>query len=203
MSIGDQNFLSNPPSQPKQEASQITVRPQRNMGGFIADAVVEEIHEDSLVITEHPVEQGSVIADHAYRRPAQVRLIYAWSAGSPQADGDPQFIQTLYQELLDLKDSRVPFDIYTGKRFYQNMLIENLRTDSSRRTENSMIIVASCKEVLMATTQVVIVPPRDVQADPEKTASPIPMGTQQLQPAPNFNINDFPSLSSFSQAFGQ
>ena len=44
----------------------IFVRP-RSIGGFTADVTIEERHEDSLVVTQHPVETGSSIADHAYK----------------------------------------------------------------------------------------------------------------------------------------
>ena len=30
---------------------------------------IEETHHDSVVITEHPVEQGAPISDHAFARP--------------------------------------------------------------------------------------------------------------------------------------
>lgn len=50
---------------------------------IIANAVTEEVHHDEMDITEHPVEQGSAIADHAFKRPAELVLKMAWS-NSPQ-----------------------------------------------------------------------------------------------------------------------
>ncbi len=38
------------------------------------DVVVEEVHRDALAITQHPVEQGASITDHAYRLPAVVEV---------------------------------------------------------------------------------------------------------------------------------
>lgn len=49
-----------------------------------AQAVVEEIHHDELEITEHPVERGAAIADHAFKRPEELVLKMAWS-NSPSA----------------------------------------------------------------------------------------------------------------------
>jgi hypothetical protein len=40
-----------------------------------------------------------------------------------------------YQELLDLQNSRVPFDVVTGKRIY-NMLIRALEVTTDRTSEN-------------------------------------------------------------------
>jgi hypothetical protein len=51
-----------------------------------AHATIEELHTDDLEITEHPVEQGANIADHAFKRPAEVVLKLAWS-NSPPSNG--------------------------------------------------------------------------------------------------------------------
>lgn len=75
----------------------IVVSPTRGIMGAIADdgtqlpditaqATVEERHEDHLIATEHPVEQGAPISDHAYKRPAEVVLHLGWS-NSPSDDG--------------------------------------------------------------------------------------------------------------------
>lgn len=53
---------------------------------IIAQAVIEEEHIDTLEITEHPVEQGASIADHAFKRPAEVVLHLGWS-NSPSSSG--------------------------------------------------------------------------------------------------------------------
>ena len=45
----------------------------------IPQATIEERSHDELEITEHPVEQGAAIADHAYKRPAEVVIRAAWS----------------------------------------------------------------------------------------------------------------------------
>ena len=37
-----------------------TITSKRSIGPFIAQATIEEVHRDSLVITKHPVEQGAV-----------------------------------------------------------------------------------------------------------------------------------------------
>jgi hypothetical protein len=43
----------------------------RKIGVIIPDVVVSEKHSDTLEITEHPVETGAAISDHAYKRPAK------------------------------------------------------------------------------------------------------------------------------------
>jgi hypothetical protein len=76
----------------------IIIRPTRGIYGIqlpdgsqlpdiIAQATVEEHHNDELEITDHPVEQGAMISDHAYKRPAEVTLRLGWS-NSPNGRGD-------------------------------------------------------------------------------------------------------------------
>lgn len=48
-------------------------------GEIIALVTISEEHNDELEITEHPVEQGAPITDHAYKRPSQLTLNLGWS----------------------------------------------------------------------------------------------------------------------------
>lgn len=53
---------------------------------IIAQATVEEVHDDELEITDHPIEQGASITDHAYKRPSEVVVRCGWS-NSPSSSG--------------------------------------------------------------------------------------------------------------------
>lgn len=41
---------------------------------------IEEVHSDEMEITDHPVEQGSTISDHAFARPSEVIITMSWGA---------------------------------------------------------------------------------------------------------------------------
>ena len=163
-----------------------TIIPSRNIGGIIPQVVVEESHHDEMVITDHPVEQGASISDHAYSRPAELRLKYGW-ANSGQSD--PQFINSVYNQLLTLKEKRIPFSVLTTKRSYDNMLISSLSVTTDERTAATLMVRASCRQVIIVQTQATAVPSRAVHAMPERTAPVTNAGTQQLGPAPVFNGN--------------
>lgn len=49
---------------------------------ILADAVIEERHEDSVEVTEHPIAYGAAITDHAYYKPAMLTLVLGWSNSS-------------------------------------------------------------------------------------------------------------------------
>lgn len=54
---------------------------------IIAHATIEERHHDELEVTDHPVEQGAMITDHAYKRPAEITLHLGWSNSPPSPGG--------------------------------------------------------------------------------------------------------------------
>jgi hypothetical protein len=69
----------------------LTQKPKRGFDDgsgslFVPDATIEEVHSDEMEITEHPVEQGTVISDHAFKRPSELIVTAAWS-DSPNNSG--------------------------------------------------------------------------------------------------------------------
>ena len=168
--------------------SPILIQPYRAIGGIVANVTVEEIHRDELTITEHPVENNAAISDHAYKNPAEVRILCGWSNNSPQAGNDPNYVQAIYAQLLDLQQSRILFQIFTGKRVYDNMLIATLAVRTNREAETALFVEATCRQVIIVQTQTVPVSTnQSIQAMPNKTAGTSSTGPKQLQSAPNFN----------------
>ena len=55
---------------------------------IIALVTISEEHVDELEITEHPVEQGAPITDHAYKKPAQLTLTLGWSNSEKPSQTD-------------------------------------------------------------------------------------------------------------------
>ena len=184
--------------------SAIKVKPKRKIGAFTATVTLEETHEDTLEITEHPVEQGAILADHAYKLPAKVTIKCAWSnspAKSGLIDGaigaikgtiaglssvlsgnSPSQVRDVYEKLLKLQASATPFDILTGKRKYSDMLIKSLSVTTDKTSENLLMVTAVCHQVIIVKTSVASVAAAPAkQADPKKTASPVKTGLQQLQ----------------------
>ena len=133
----------------------------RRIGLIVPSVVISEKHNDTLEITEHPVEVGAAISDHAYRRPSEVVMQVGFAGGGSLLD----FLDTTsiglsaglspketYQELLDLQNSRVPFDVVTGKRIYTNMLIRALEVTTDRTSENVLSAVLTLREVILTST---------------------------------------------------
>lgn len=64
----------------------IMIKPKRTIGPIVAQVTIQEVHTDTLEITEHPVEMGAVISDHAFKRPAELTITASWS-NSPSGNG--------------------------------------------------------------------------------------------------------------------
>ena len=142
----------------------ITFFPRRAIGPFNATVTIEEISSDELEITQHPVQQGAAITDHAYVKPATLSVKAMWSA-------DDQPLSETYQKLLDLQATREPFDVVTGKRVYSNMLFKSLGVTTDVFTENVLSVNAEFVEIFITALEVVTVPPRAQQKNPGKTGA--------------------------------
>lgn len=135
----------------------------RSIGGFVADVTIEELHVDELRITDHPVDRNAVISDHAFKLPMHVNIRVGYSNSSPQAGGDTTYVNDIYRQFLALQESRQLITILTGKRMYQNMLLERLSTSTDEKTENAMILLCECREIIVVSTQVTqLAPPQNM-----------------------------------------
>ncbi len=128
------------------------VRPTRRIGEITANVVVDESTNDTLTITKQPVQQGASITDHAYKEPT------LFSSTIYFKDNVAKSLSKIYQDLLDLQVSRVPFDIVTPKRIYRNMLISTLSNTTDKNTENVLKIMISCQEVILVSVSTTTVP---------------------------------------------
>src|SRR5208282_2947121 len=57
----------------------------RSIGPFVAQITISEQHTDILRITDHVVETGGVISDHAFMLPRSVKIIVGYSNSSLEA----------------------------------------------------------------------------------------------------------------------
>lgn len=151
------------------------IAPRRALGSFTAMVTLEEIASDDVEITQHPVQQGASIADHAFVKPSSITIKFV--AG---IDGVP--LEETYAKLRAMQTLREPFDVITGKRQYKNMLFKSLAQTTDRLTEHVLSITAQLQEVLIVPVEITNVPARDKQKDPGKTGSTQQAGTKKPEP---------------------
>ena len=181
----------------------------RKIGLIVPSVVVSEKHSDTLEITEHPVEIGAAVADHAYKRPSEVVMEVGFAGGGSLLDFvDTSSIglslglspQETYQELLGLQNSRIPFDVVTGKRLYSNMLIRALEVTTDKTTENVLSAVLTLREVLITQTQQITVANKSDMKDGASTSAVANAGTKTTKP-PNDSLLKM-GVDGFSSLFG-
>lgn len=164
----------------------------RKIGLIIPDVVVSEKHQDALEITEHPVEIGAPVSDHSYKRPAEVTMEIGFSGGGSLLD----FVDTsaigislgaspkeIYQQILDLQASRIPFDVTTGKRQYSNMLIRAIDVTTDRTSENVLMCMLTLREVIISQTESISVADKADMQDGVSTSSVQNTGTKSVKTA--------------------
>ena len=171
---------------------------KRSIGGIIAQVTIEENATDDLTITEHPVEQGAPIADHAYKRPATVTIRAGWSVAHSR---DLSAETGVYGLLLSWQAALLPFDVVTGKRRYTNMLMERLTVITDEHNEYALVADMVLRQVIIVGTKT-----SDVQsasgdgsnhADPESTAPGSDKGDQ-----PGRDVGDGGIIDPEPEQFG-
>lgn len=181
---------------------------KRSIGGFIPNVSVSEQHTDTLEITDHPVQQGAAITDHAFKKPAELTMVVGWSNSSnllaslvqgtlfssPITD-----VSDIYKEFLDLQESRKLIDVVTGKRTYSNMLIKQLSTTTNKDSEYSLILTVLMRQVIIANVATTTSSVGDAvnQKAPEDTAAVAKQGTAQPKQVTNSSV-----LSNLGKLFG-
>ena len=148
----------------------VLLRDGRKLGTIIPNVVVEEVHTDTLTITDHPVEQGAPITDHAFKNPAELSMRIGWSSSSVALDAvvssvvdsvkagkltTPKIktVRDIYEDLLKLQASRKPFDVSTGKRLYKDMLIKSISTTTDASSENSLVVSVVLRQIIIVQTK--------------------------------------------------
>lgn len=144
----------------------------RKIGDIEVPVVVTESTTDTLTITRQPVQQGASITDHAYLEPTVLSMtIYLndqTSLGFSNPFGTTNPLAVLYQKLLDLQASRIPFTIVTPKRVYNDMLFASIGLTTDKNSENVLSISASFQQVVIVSVATTTAP-RIKQSHPATT----------------------------------
>lgn len=168
----------------------------RNIAGLVADVTIREIHDDELIVTENPVEQGAAVTDHSFKAPAKLRVEVGYSNSSQNSLGDPNYVQSVYQLFLIVQAARTPFEVITGKRIYTNMLITRLHTETDEKTENALFLEVDMKEIILVSTQTITVPPAANMANPSANAATQSQGALSTTSGSGANTAAMPSFSN-------
>lgn len=167
---------------------------KRKIDTLTAHTVIRETHNDQAVITDHPVEYGSPISDHMYVLPKRVdiEIVYSLSSGingfkaiaslAKKGGKAPKTLTDYYQAFLDIQTKSKLINIVTGKRVYNNMVIESIECTTDVDSEELLRLQLRCREVIIVYTSTTEAGNKN-QASPKDTASAQQKNQVQANPA--------------------
>jgi len=155
-----------------------------NIGGWFFDAYLKMEHTSRLTITEHPVQAGSAVSDHAFLQPRELTMNVAMSnvhesfVPGQFSGGYSRSVQAFYV-LKELQDLRVPIQIHTRLGLYRNMLIEVLTAPDDHETLDGLNCTVTFRELIVAQVTTVQISARPEVTDSSKRGSPEPATLNQ------------------------
>ena len=108
------------------------------MGRIVFDAVFSTDHSANATVTQHPVQSGASIADHAYMEPDEVSVEIGMTDAAANISGGASHSVNAYAQLRALMELREPFTLITRLRTYQNMLITSISAPDDYKTMNAL-----------------------------------------------------------------
>lgn len=155
--------------------------PHTTIGSIKLDAALTEVHRSSVEVTQHPVEDGADIADHAMRMPDELRiegvitdtLMVMGGFISPSGRHKDE-----YESLRKLEGQLV--DVITSLREYKSMAITSIEVPRDAQWSNAMRCTIELRHVRVVKSQTV----PSVAAKKAAAAPARDIGKQPAKPAP-------------------
>lgn len=92
---------------------------------FDADLTIEELHERSAEVTQHPVESGGTISDHVILQPERLRL-EGFVTDARLRNPEATRTQSAFADLDAAWSSGQIVQVITARKTYQDMIITRL-----------------------------------------------------------------------------
>lgn len=142
-------------------------------GNYLFDAYFNINHESTLSITEHPVQSGANISDHAFMQPNTLSFEVGMSdvmtdvlnSNYVSFSSDTTRSINSYKILRKLQFDRVPINVYTKLWNYTNMIIETISAPDTNETAYALKASVTLKELLVATVTTVKISERPQKTD--------------------------------------
>lgn len=144
--------------------------PGRNVsiGGITLDAAIEEKHDYSATITDHPIEAGGFVTDHVFETPRMVQVT-GEITDSPVTvfsilNGLSSRRMEAKDQLVALYELRERVVLVTGLEIYTDMVMESLSMPRNQATGQRLQFSATFKQTRFVDSEVVGI--AEERADP-------------------------------------
>lgn len=156
---------------PQYQPSGINTSLPTNPANYIFDCVILADHEQRARKTEHPVQTGASISDHAFIEPATLTLDIGMSDAMDEyitgsfTGQNPSKSVNAYQIMVLLMFSRIPLTIATRLRTYDTMIIESIHPQESAKTFGGLRMRIAFGQIFLASVQTPFVSVRMMDTD--------------------------------------
>jgi len=143
-------------------------------GNYVFDAYFSINHESNLAITEHPIQTGASISDHAYMEAQSVTFEIGMSdvmkdisasSVSPFTGTSSSRSVNAYTVLRQLQKDRIPLDAITRLGTYNNMLIESISAPDDNKTLFGLKATVTLKEIFVVSVTTVKISKRSQKSE--------------------------------------
>jgi hypothetical protein len=160
---------------------------------YVFDAVYRVMHSRRIRMTEHPVQSGASISDHAFIMPAKVSLeigmsdaMDAFAPGVFESNASKSV--SAYQILVALQQGRQPLTLNTRLDTYANMLVESIDAPDTKETRYGLKASVMLSQIFTGT-----VTAQSVSARPQ-TSDSTSVGAKQAVPISSSDLERFTTL---------
>lgn len=145
-----------------------------SQGNYIFDAFFSINHESNLTITEHPIQSGASISDHAYMEPQSVTFEIGMSdvmkdipstAIKSFSGVESSRSANAYKILRQLQKDRIAINAITRLGTYNNMLIETISAPDDNKTLYGLKATVTLKEIFVVNVTTVKISKRPHNTD--------------------------------------
>jgi len=149
----------------------------RSIDIFSLDATLSESHQSELTVTDHPVEFGAAVSDHAVLQPVVVTVVgeVTDTPMSARANDNGEIVFAAndlfgsstnesktraivaYEAFEEMQRNRRLVSIQTGLRLYDNCLLLSFLSHQETSTGNAVGFVLRFKRIIIADTETISV----------------------------------------------
>jgi len=179
------------------------------VAGVTVDATLNERHLHEASVTDHPIEDGSNVADHVIQRPDRLTIggiltdtpvDYTDLATAVFAGGASRSLGA-YAALRRAKEAGLQVSVVTALRSYDKMVIERLSVPKAAGGEGGIRFSVELKTVNVVESEVVSIPESIVDEDhADQGQSERDLGRQATEDAPT-DVSD-PASVAYGLVFG-
>jgi hypothetical protein len=167
---------------------------EHRIGEIKVDAFIRETHSLASEITEHPVENGSTIADHIYNKPVAIS-IEGIITNTPMTivglaafdsfkrfvqDESNDFAQIAFTKIEEIFNKREPISIATSLKTYEHMVLESLSIERGGGNCASLNFSCTAKQIRVVTQKLLDLPKPKPQSECVKPKAK--KGLQETKP---------------------